>query len=101
MLLAHDPVAGPDGLDDVGHRHVVGLLAVLEQPVQVLQRLLGVKKASERGGVSTEEKGCKKGICKYPVKLQLTDGLCVPECLCKTRFKTRQQSIRLSRRRGD
>ena len=36
MLLAHDPVAGPDGLDDVGHRHVVRLLAVLEQPVQVL-----------------------------------------------------------------
>lgn len=42
MLLAHDPVAGPDTLDDIRHGHMVRLLLVLELPVQALQRLFSL-----------------------------------------------------------
>lgn len=48
-LLAHDAVAGPDGLHDRSHRLVVRRRFELEQPVQTLQRLQGRKNSTVVG----------------------------------------------------
>lgn len=80
MVLAHGPVAGPDALHDGGHGHVVGLPAILKQPIQVLQRLCVYMGEAARG-VRECEVGEEKDGSVYLVKLQLAHRLVVPESL--------------------